>query len=73
MCPSVAFEQLEVNMMNGLPNSIYEALPYAYVLAGVWATSGLDVAAGKFSGMLLVVAGLTIFKLRIKFRTQDSF
>jgi hypothetical protein len=59
--------------MNDLPHSVYEALPYAYVVIGVWAASGLDVSAGRVSGLLLVFAGLTIFRLRIKFRSQGSF
>jgi len=56
-------------MSRDLPEFVYEALPYLYVLGGVWAISGLEVAPGKLGGMLLVIAGLTVFNLRIKFRS----
>jgi ABC-type glucose/galactose transport system permease subunit len=47
-----------------LPDWIYKALPYVYVLVGAVALSGTDFSAGRLSGLLLIMAAALILKMR---------
>lgn len=51
-----------------LPTLLYESLPYAYVLLGVLAVAGVDPVPGRLSGLVLLLAGLHVFRLRRAYR-----
>ena len=46
----------------------YEISPYVYTLAGICSAMAADVRLGKLSGLLLLVAALTIIRLRWRSR-----
>ena len=46
------------------PRWLYETLPYLYVGSGVLSVATLDHLLSAFSGLLLVSAGLVVWKLR---------
>lgn len=54
--------------MPHLPHLLYEALPLIYVIAGLASIFGLDMTSGKAGGCLLLLAAITIFRLRRAFR-----
>lgn len=49
------------------PKWLYEASPFMYVLVGLFSAIQL-YNIGRWSGVLLVIAGLHIFKLRLEYR-----
>lgn len=46
------------------PDWIYEPLPYLYLLVGGVALAGVDITAGRISGLLLISAAALIIKMR---------
>ena len=46
------------------PRWLYEALPYLYVGGGVTSFTALEHSISVLSGLLLVSAGLVVWKLR---------
>lgn len=53
-----------------LPSWLYEALPYAYIVAGITSAVALGNAGAYLSGLMLVSAGAVIIKLRRDFRAR---
>ncbi len=53
------------------PRWLYEALPYLYVGCGVASLAALDHLLSAFSGLLLVSAGIVVWKLRHDHRHWD--
>lgn len=51
-----------------MPDAIYELLPYFYIGSGTAAALGLEVSYGQFFGILLLLAGVVILKMRIQSR-----
>ncbi len=51
-----------------LPNWLYEPLPYVYAGAGLIATVSLDTITGRFSGILLITAGIVVGYQRFEHR-----
>lgn len=54
--------------MVAYPRWIYESLPYVYAVAGAAATIGLDSAAGRLSGILLITAAGVVGYQRYEYR-----
>lgn len=52
------------------PNWLYEPLPYLYVAAGVTTIFGLGSLPAVFSGVMLIVAGVTTFSMRVRYRKK---
>ncbi len=48
----------------------YEVSPYIYTFAGVFSAFAADVQIGKLSGLLLLIAALTIIRLRWRSRRR---
>jgi hypothetical protein len=48
----------------------YEASPYVYTFAGICAAISTDAQFGKISGILLLIAALTIIRLRWRNRRK---
>jgi hypothetical protein len=48
----------------------YEISPYVYTIAGVCTVVSADVQFGKISGVLLLIAALTIIRLRWRSRRK---
>jgi hypothetical protein len=42
----------------------YEVSPYVYTIGGVLALANADERIGQFSGVLLLIAALTVIRLR---------
>lgn len=55
-----------------LPSWLYEALPYAYITAGVASAAILQNASAIVSGLLLVSAGGFIVKIRRDYRARAA-
>lgn len=53
------------------PEWLYEALPYIYIASGIVTASLLGNAGGTISGLLLISAGLIIWKLRRDYRAKN--
>lgn len=53
------------------PRWLYEALPYLYVGSGIASLSTLDHLLSIFSGLMLVSAGIVVWKLRYDHRRWD--
>jgi len=51
-----------------LPNWLYEPLPYVYSVAGIVSTFTLDTLVGRFSGILLITAGIVVGFQRFEYR-----
>ncbi len=51
-----------------LPNWLYEPLPYVYSIAGVVSSFSLDSYMGRFSGFLLITAGIVVGYQRYEYR-----
>lgn len=51
-----------------MPGMIYEILPYLYMCLGAAAALGMDVIYGRLFGVLLLVVGGLILKMRIRHR-----
>lgn len=54
--------------MRHIPEFIYELLPYIYILVGILAMVKIPGALGVLSGLLLLAAGLLVFKWRLEHR-----
>lgn len=52
------------------PNWLYEPLPYLYVAAGIASIFGLGSLPALFSGVLLIVAGITTASMRHRHRKK---
>jgi len=50
------------------PHWLYETLPYLYVGSGVASLATLDHLLSAFSGLMLVSAGIVVWKLRYNHR-----
>lgn len=57
--------------MREAPNWLYERLPYAYVAVGALAASGFEWRWITAAGIALVVAGLAILRLRLRYRVKS--
>lgn len=53
------------------PEWLYEALPYLYVASGVVTAALLSNVVGTISGLLLISAGVIIWKLRRDYRAKN--
>lgn len=53
------------------PRWLYEALPYLYVVCGIASLATLDHLLSAFSGLMLVSAGIVVWKLRHAHRHWD--
>lgn len=53
------------------PDWLYEALPYIYIAAGALTAGLLRNAGGTISGLLLILAGVIIWKLRRDYRARN--
>lgn len=51
-----------------IPRPLYELLPYLYFAIGIAAATNLHPLFGRVSGLLLVAAGLIIWRLRRAYR-----
>lgn len=58
--------------MRYVPAFIYELLPYLYILVGILALVKIPGQLGTLSGMLLLVAGLLVFKWRLAHRSTAA-
>ena len=54
------------------PRWLYETLPYLYVGSGIASLSTLDHLLSIFSGLMLVSAGIVVWKLRYDHRRWDG-
>ena len=52
------------------PNWIYRMLPFVYVVVGLAVAVKMDSAIAVASGVLLVIAGLLVLKMRADYRNQ---
>lgn len=52
------------------PDWLYESLPYLYAAAGLIVALVLPGWAAKFSGLLLISAGITVWKIRRDYRQR---
>lgn len=50
----------------------YEVSPYIYAIAGVLALISVDSRLSTFSGGLLILAALTVIRLRWSYRKQRT-
>lgn len=57
--------------MRETPHWLYERLPYLYVLGGAFAVSGFELSLVRIGGLILILAGLRIFRLRIRSRLKS--
>lgn len=55
-----------------LPKPLYDALPMAYVVAGLSAAAWSDGVVGLVSGVALALAGLHVRALRKRHRQQHE-
>lgn len=46
-----------------LPNTLYKAVPYAFLLVGCWAIISTN-SLGAISGLVLILVALLIWKMR---------
>lgn len=53
-----------------IPAPFYELLPYIYVLVGALATFGIEAVFGKICGVLMMTAGVVIYKARSDYRNR---
>ena len=53
-----------------IPAPFYELLPYIYVLVGALATFGIEAVFGKICGVLMITAGVVIYKARSDYRNR---
>ena len=53
-----------------LTKSIYEMLPITYITGGILSISMIETFVSFLSGILLVVSGIAILKLRRKYRNS---
>ena len=54
------------------PTWLYESLPYLYVGAGIFATLATGNLMGIVSGSLLIAAGITVNRLRNRYRSLQE-
>lgn len=57
-------------MPKGMPGWLYEPLPYLYAGMGGVAFVLLDSIIGKLSGILLISAGVVVWRLRFIYRRR---
>ncbi len=50
------------------PAWLYELLPLVYIAAGLWVAAMLTGLLAVCSGVLLIVAGVQVFRLRGRYR-----
>lgn len=55
--------------MKYMPDFVYELLPYLYTLVGILAMVKIPGQLGAFSGLMLLAAGLLVFKWRLEHRS----
>jgi len=53
-----------------LPRPLYEALPYAYILAGIVTMGGIESPIAIGSGVLLAMAGTLVMMMRNDYRKR---
>ena len=58
--------------MKHVPDSVYAKLPHLYVIGGLGAVLFIDHPAAVASGVLLVVAGLSVFNYRLTHRIKKK-
>ena len=54
------------------PRWLYEALPYMYAGSGVLSFNTLNHTLSSVSGLLLVFAGVVVWKLRHDYRHRET-
>lgn len=64
-------QTLEDNALH-LPKSLYELLPYAYLLLGAMLIIGLNSPVAYASGALLYMAGAAVWVVRSSHRRKNS-
>ena len=52
-----------------LPDWLYEAMPFVYVLGGLLAIVTFDCVVGRSSGLLFSIAGISILVIRWRHRS----
>lgn len=57
--------------MREAPQWLYERLPYFYVLGGTLAASGFDLSPDTVAGLIFVITGLAILRLRFRYRLKS--
>lgn len=58
--------------MREAPNKLYECLPYLYVVIGTLAVSGFEWRPSTLGGLVFVLVGLLLFRLRIRYRLKSA-
>jgi hypothetical protein len=53
------------------PKPIYEIMPYAYLLVGLFGLTRLESGWGKLCGLALIVSGVIVQQIRARYRTED--
>lgn len=51
-----------------LPAFLYEILPPLYLIVGAVAATGIEPRYGRIAGIMLAVAGVIIYRLRMDYR-----
>jgi hypothetical protein len=52
--------------------SVYESLPYIYLVVGLFALFGVDSALGQICGALLIAVGIYILRMRAQYRKREE-
>ncbi len=52
--------------------SVYESLPYIYLTVGLGALLGVDALFGQICGVLLIVVGIYILRMRAQYRKREE-
>ncbi|MCC8986609.1 MAG: hypothetical protein LM523_02690 [Candidatus Contendobacter sp.] len=53
------------------PKPIYEILPYAYLLIGVFGLTSLESGWGKVCGVALIISGVIVQQIRACYRSEE--
>lgn len=53
-----------------LPDWVYRILPFVYIMIGLMVASSMDHSIGVGSGVILVITGLFVWKMRIDYRRE---
>ncbi len=55
-----------------MQSNIYESLPYIYLAVGLGALLGVDAIFGQVCGVLLMILGIYILRMRTQFRKREE-
>lgn len=65
-------EMPELGEGGRLPACLYEILPPLYLIVGAVAATGVEPNYGRVAGVMLAVAGVIIYRLRMDYRTRGQ-